>query len=547
MTDSSSRNLDLRMAKAPTRTSRVLATVGCTVALLLGTTSLADAATLRLATPGDVATLDPYAHTESFTSNILSHVYEPLVRRSKTLEIEPALATEWERVSDTTYRFSLRDGVTFHNGNPFTADDVVASIERLKNPDARAKGNAANIDGVRKIDDLTVEIDMAGPYPLLLNDLTGIFMMDEEWMEANDALAPGNITTGTTTYASTNAMGTGPFMLDSYAPDQRIVLLANPDWWDTAEHNLDEVVITPIQSDATRVAALLSGEVDLIFPTPLQDVARIEAAPGFKVIEEPALRLIMLGLNHGADELHAMPGSGANPLKDVRVRRAVAHAIDMDAIRDRIMRGKSRNTGTLVAPPVPGYDEANDERMAYDPDMAKSLLTEAGFPDGFTVGLDCPNDRYVNDEAICVAISGMLAQAGIETDLTTQTKANHFPKVDNGETDMYMIGWATLPPMDGYSVLSSLLATREEGSDLGGNNPNGFSNARVDELAKSAAVELDEAARVGMLQEALAIAREEVAYIPLHQQPLSWAAREGVEVTQYPDEFVRLWWDRVAE
>jgi peptide/nickel transport system substrate-binding protein len=501
----------------------------------------AQAKTLRWAFTGDVATLDPYAHTESFTANFLHHIYEPLVRRDKELAIEPALAVSWEILEPTVWRFKLREGVKFHNGNPFTADDVVASVTRLLDPDARARGNLRAVVEAKKVDDYTVDFVLEGPYPLLLNDLSGVFIMDEEWMKENDALKPGNISTGTTTYASTHTNGTGPFILESYQADAKTVLVVNPDWWDKPEHNLTRIEFTPITSDATRVAALLSGEIDLMFPAPLQDVNRINSAGGFSVIEDPALRLIMLGMEQQAEHLHAYPEG--NPLKDLRVRKALYQAIDMDLIRDRIMRGKSRNTALLVAPPVPGYSEELDVRLSYDPEAAKQLLSEAGFPDGFKTGLDCPNDRYVNDEEICVAIASMWAKIGVQTDLVTQTKSNHFPKVDNGETDIYMIGWATLPPMDAYSVLSSLLTAKAEG--YGGNNPGGYTNARIEELTRAAAVELDVTKRRAMMSEALKIARDEVAYIPLHQQPLSWGVRDGVHVIQHPDEYIRLWFATV--
>jgi peptide/nickel transport system substrate-binding protein len=501
------------------------------------------AQTLRWANDGDVLTLDPYAHTESFTSSFLHHIYEPLVRRDADLAFEPALATSWELVEPTRMRFQLREGVTFHDGAPFTAADVVASIERLIHPDARARGNLSSVSGAEAVDETTVDILLKEPDPLLLNKLSGVFIMDREWLEANGALEPGNTTTGATTYASDHANGTGPFVLESRAPDARTVLAANPDWWDDPIHNLERIEFTPIGSDATRVAALLSGEVDVITPAPLQDVARLEAAEGVTPLQNPSLRTIMFGLNHGDDELHAMPGSGANPTKDVRVREALWRAIDMEAINAKVMRGKARIAGSIIAPPITGYDAATDEKPAYDPEAAKTLLAEAGWGDGFAMNLDCPNDRYINDEEICLAVAGMWAAIGVDTQLTAQTKSNHFPKVDRGETDAYMIGWATLPAMDGFSPLNAMLASRE--GDWGGNNPNGYSNPRMDELARMAASETDEGERVAMLKEAMRIADEEIAYIPLHQQPLSWAARDGVTLIQFPDNYFRAWHYRV--
>lgn len=500
----------------------------------------AEASTLRWSAQGDIATFDPYAHTESFTSNVLHHVYDPLVRRGRELQIEPALATAWRQVAPDRWRFELRRNVRFHDGAAFDADDVVASIERLLHPGARARGNLSQVLKVEKVDAFTVDFVTKGPYPLLLNDLTGIFIMDKEWMTANNALTPGNISSNTTTFASTNANGTGPFRLESYRPDQATIMTVNPNWWDKPDHNLTRIEFRPIRSDATRVAALLSGELDLIVPAPLQDLARIGAAPGFQVIEEPSLRLIFLGLNH-RPELLAMPGR-PNPLRDVRVRRALWMAIDMDTIQRRVMRGKSRNVGTLVAPPIPGYAAELDQPMRFDVEGARRLLREAG-AEGMRVKLNCSNDRYIADEQTCVAIAGMWTRAGVTVDLQTETRATYFPKVDRGETDIYMLGWATLPPMDGFSVLSAIFASRRDG--YGGNNPNGLANARLDEITRTVATELDETKRRALMVEAFRIAREEALFIPLHQQPVAWGARANIQVINFPDEFVRLWYARV--
>jgi peptide/nickel transport system substrate-binding protein len=366
--------------------------------------------------------------------------------------------------------------------------------------------------------------------------------MSKKWMEANNALKPGNTTTGVTTFASTNANGTGPFKLESYKPDVGTTLVVNPDWWDKPQHNLTRIEFKPIKSDATRVAALLSGEIDMMAPAPLQDLQRMSGA-GMKVVEEPSLRVIFLGVNM-RPELLAMPGQ-KNPMLDKRVRQAMWQAIDLDTIQKRVMRGKSRNVALMVAPPVPGYDASLDVLPKYDPDAAKKLLADAGYPNGFKTKLDCPNDRYIADEQICVAIAAMWKKVGIDVDLKTESRATYFPRQDKGETDAYMLGWATLPPMDSYSVLSAIFATRKQGTAFGGNNPNGLSDPRFDDLASKAGVELDEKKRRAMLTEALKIAKDEVYFLPLHQQPVAWAMKTNVELPQFPDEYVRLWFAKV--
>ncbi|MGL5114491.1 MAG: ABC transporter substrate-binding protein [Beijerinckiaceae bacterium] len=516
--------------------------MGAAAAAILGVLAVgAEARTLKWSSQGDIATMDPYAHTESFTSNMHHHIYDPLVRRGRDLQIQSGLATAWRIVEPNRWRFTLRPGVKFHNGNAFTADDVVASVTRLLHPDARARGNLSNVEKAEKVDDLTVDFVLKGPYPLLLNDLTGIFIMDREWLEANNAVTPGNMTRNLTTFASTNANGTGPFMLESYRPDQGTNLVVNPNWWDKAEHNLTRIEFRPIRSDATRVAALLSGEIDMMAPAPLQDLARIGAADGFKVVEEPSLRLIFLGFNY-RDELHGDPGK-PNPMKDKRVRQAFSHAVDLATIQSRIMRGKSRTVGTMVAPPIPGYVAALDAPLAFDAGKARALLAEAGFPNGFKTRLDCSNDRYIADEQTCVAIAAMWTRIGVQVELKSQTRSSYFAMVDKGEADVYMLGWATLPPMDGYSVLSALMHTKA--GAMGGNNPNGLSDPRLDRITQQVAVELDEPKRLSLMQEAFRISREETYFLPLHQQPVSWAMKRNIEVPVFADEYVRLWYAKV--
>lgn len=520
--------------------NRIVTLLAAASAVALAATA-AGANTVRWSAPTDIATLDPYAQTESFTTAMLHHVFDPLVRRGRTMQLEPALATSWKTVKPDTWRFELRKGVKFHNGNAFTADDVVASVTRLLDPGARARGNLSQVIRAEKVDDFTVDLVTKGPYPLLLNDLAGIYIMDKEWMEQTGSLKPGNIATGVSTAASTTAIGTGPFKLESFKPDAGTTMVVNPDWWDKPAHNVTRIEFKPIKSDATRVAALLSGELDLIAPAPLQDLARIGANSAFKVIEEPSLRLIFLGLSQ-RDELKSMPGQ-KNPLKELKVRQALWQGIDLDAIQKRVMRGKSQNTGTLVAPPVPGYDKANDTLPGYSADKAKALLTEAGYPNGFKLGLNCPNDRYINDEAICVAVAAMWSRIGVQTEVKTESRATYFPKQDRGEFDAFMLGWATLPPMDGFSVLSALLTAPKDG--YGGSNPMGYTNPEIERLTREAAVELDETKRRAMMVQALKVAKDTVAYIPLHLQPVAWASRQGLDVPQFPDEYVRLWFAQV--
>ena len=324
--------------------------LGASLALTVLGISGVQANTLRMADSTDIAAMDPHSMTESNTIGFLNHVFEGLVRYNDALQVEPALAESWEFVEPTRVRFRLREGVTFHNGNPFNADDVVASIMRAADDASPVKSNLPGVASIEKVDDLTVDLVLKGTDPIVLNYLTNIYILDKEWMEAHDALMPSDVRGGTENYAVSNSNGTGPFMLESRQPEAKTVLVVNPNWWDTPRHNLTRIEFSPIASDATRIAALLSGELDFITPAPLQDIERINRSDrGVSVIEGPELRTIMLGFNYG-DTLHSSNLTDANPLKDLRVRQALNLAIDMDLIQQKVMRGKSRNAGAARGP-----------------------------------------------------------------------------------------------------------------------------------------------------------------------------------------------------
>ncbi|MEY8842303.1 ABC transporter substrate-binding protein, partial [Cribrihabitans sp. XS_ASV171] len=241
------------------------------------------------------------------------------------------------------------------------------------------------------------------PYPLLLNDLTNIHIFDKEWLVENNAEKPTDVSAGVEGYATFNTNGTGPFKLESRTPEAQTILTVNEGWWDEPAHNLTRIEFQPVTSAATRVAALLSGEVDFVDNAPVQDLPRLQAAPNLKVLERTDLRTVMLGFNR-RDELVA---GGENPMNDLRVRQAMQMAVDMDLIHEKVMRGKSRNAGTLVAPAIPGYSEALDEVVGVDVERAKELLAEAGYPDGFEFDFVCTNESYVNEEQFCQAIASM--------------------------------------------------------------------------------------------------------------------------------------------
>ena len=507
--------------------------------LLAGTSLTANANVFRWANDGDVNSMDPYARQETFLLAFNSHFYEPLVRRNREMAVEAALAERWEMVSPTVWRFHLRRNVRFSDGSPFTADDVLFSVQRTRAPGSNMASVLASVKEVRKIDDFTVEFETTNPNPILLQEITNWGIMSRAWAERNNATRPADLTTREENFATRNAMGTGPFLLQSREPDRRTVMVPNPGWWDRPTHNITRAELNIVANDATRVAALLSNEVDFVYTVPPQDVARISATNGVRIIQGAELRTIYLGLDQMRPVLLKSDVTGRNPFQDVRVRRAMQLAIDTTAIQRSVMRGQSRPTNLMYGPGVNGFVEADDQRTAVDLPRARTLLTEAGFPNGFGVTLDCPNDRYVNDEGICTAVVAMLARINIRVTLNAQTRVRFFAEVNGPRynTSFYLLGW-TPATSDAHNALFSLAGTRD--GSRGVFNNGGYSNPRLDTLIDRIAVETDTAARQRLITEASGIIREDVAYIPLHQQQVVWAVRQGWNVVQTADNYIQL-------
>jgi len=515
-------------------------------AAVLAMTPLSDARAekvFRYATTGDILGLDPHSNNEGPTNTMKGNIYGNLLHRKPDLSLEPELAVSWEVLNPTTWRFKLREGVTFHNGNPFTADDVVMSFKRQTQETSDMSFALATVEDIKKVDDYTIDIVTKGPDPILLLNMPNFYIMDKEWVEENNAFEVVR-GAGKTNFPNTNANGTGPFKVVEWVQDNRVVLVPNENYFNKANMmaNFDKAIFTPISNDATRVAALLSGEIDLMYPVPLQDIKRLESDPNTEALEGPELRTIFLGFDQFRDEMLDMPGSGKNPFKDVRVRRAFYQAIDIEAIKRVVMRGAATPTGLMVAPGINGFQEDMNDRYPYDPEAAKALLVEAGYPDGFPVTLDCPNDRYVNDEAICTAIVPMLERIGIKVTLNAQTKSLHFNKIGRAEgnnTSFFMLGW-TPGSYDSLNPLMQLMTTGKPGH--GDWNSGRYSNPRVEELTEEIKTELDPEKRNAMIREAFQIHKEDFGHIPLHQQALAWGVRTDTveEVIQRPFNDVDL-------
>ena len=516
-----------------TRTTRYCLSALVAFAALSG--AAAQAATFRWANDGDANSMDPYTRSETFLLTFDQNFYDPLVRRDRNLKVEPALAESWEQPNPTTWRFHLRHGVTFHDGSPFTADDVVFSYGRVIAPGSQLNGYMQAVATVNKLDDYTVDFITKLPDPIFLQEITFWAIMPKKWCEDNHAEQAMDLTKKDENYATRHENGTGPFVLDAREPDRRTTMHANAHWWDKMPGNLDRVEFNVIGNAATRVAALLSGDIDMMYTVPPQDVPRLANSADLKVLQVPELRTVFLGFDQARPELLKSDVKGRNPFKDVRVRQAFNMAVDIEAIHQRVMRGQSHPTGLLYGPGVNGYTAASDVRYPYDPAGAKKLLAAAGYPDGFGVTLDCPNDRYINDEQVCQAVTVMLARIGVRVTLNAQTRLKYFAEISNPDyrTSFYMLGW-TPNTYDALNAFYNLAGTRD--GTRGIFNDGGYSNPKFDAVLDQIAVETDGEKRDGEIQAASAMLHDDAAVLPLHQQVVVWAARKNVDLVQMADD-----------
>ena len=317
------------------------------------------------------------------------------------------------------------------------------------------------------------------------------------------------------------------------------MLVVNPNWWDKPRHNLTDVVFTPIQSDATRTASLLSGALDATINVPLQDVQRINSSGVFNVVQGPELRTIFFGMDQFRDELLYSDVKGKNPLKDIRVRQALYQAIDVEAIKRSVMYGVAWPAGMVISPQLHGAPQNNARILPANAEAAKKLLAVAGYPNGFTVGMQCPNSRVVQGEQICLAVIAMLGRVGIKITPQIEPVTKWLMRLNTMDVSFYMMNHAGLPMADAYALLYDIAATRT--ATAGGLNSGRYSNPAFDALLPKIASELDMGKRNALLAEAEGIVRNDVAYIPLHQQPITWAARKGIDLRQSPDNQLRLW------
>lgn len=519
------------------------------VALLLAACAVSvPAKTLRFASAFDPNSLDPHSLALLYQTRVVTQIYEGLVNRDQDFALEPSLAVSWESLDGAKrWRFKLRPNVKFHDGAPFTADDAMFSIGRALAKTSQRANQLRGITAVRKVDPLTIDIVLAAPDAVLPQKLWLVAMMSKPWAEKHNVLLPQDYNAKQETHAVRNANGTGPYVLKSYEQDRRLVLAANPNWWGRGGKgignligNVREAIYTVIQSDATRLAALASGEVDFVIDPPFQDVARLRQDPKLKLAQITDIGTQYLGFDQARSELEYADVKGRNPFKDVRVRRAVYHAIDVDTIVAKVLRGLGKPTGSHLSKPVDGYVPEFEKRLPYDPAAARALLKEAGYADGFGVTLDCVNVTY--RAAVCQAIAAMLAQVGIRVTFQPSPSATFFPKLTQATTSFFEFGWS--PGTDPWTMLNNVVRTYD-GTGSGAFNGGRYSNPQLDRLIDAILVEPDLARRNRLVGDALKILRDDLPLIPLYRRVLTWAARPNIRFAQWPNDVLELRWVRI--
>ncbi len=493
----------------------------------------ASAETVRWARASDALTLDPHSQNQGVTHNFNHHIYETLLNRDVEGNLIPRLATEWYVKADdpTVWVFKLREGVKFHGGEDFTAEDVVFSLNRARSDKSNMRQLHADVADVVAVDDLTVEVKMNGPSPLYPNNITNTFIMDKGWSEEHDVVEVQDFAAGEDNYAVRNANGTGPYVLQSREVDVRSVLTWFDGHW-AEQPAVTEIVYLPIKEAATRVAALLSGEVDIVQDVPVQDIDRLSNTSGVKVETGPENRVIYFGYKFGDAPLKSSNVTDKNPFNDPKVREAMELAIDREAIKRVVMRGQSVPTGVATPPFVNGWTPELDAFPAPDVAKAKELLAEAGYPDGFTVTLDTPNDRYVNDEAISQAVVGMLGQIGIRVTLASRPVAQHSPLILSSDTDFYLLGWG-VPTFDSAYIFNDLVHTKD--GKYGAYNVGLYSNPEIDAKIVSLGTEVDLDKRNATIAEIWKVVKEDRVLLPIHNQVLAYAMKDNLTLAVHPE------------
>ncbi|MBE2242049.1 MAG: ABC transporter substrate-binding protein [Burkholderiaceae bacterium] len=516
----------------------ISALLGAAMALASG---IAQAQTLRWASQGDPQTMDPHSQNEQLTNAMNGQVYEFLIARDRQLNLVPQLATEWKQTTPLQWRMKLRPNVKFHDGTPFTADDVVFSINRAKLPTSQIAVYANAVGEVKKIDDLTVEFNLSQVNPIFLQHINTLNIMSKAWCEKHNVTKPLDFKNKEESFASYNANGTGPYMLVKREPDVKTVYKRNPNYWGKIDGNVQDVIFTPIKQDATRMAALMSGEIDFVLDPPPRDLERLRGGGQVKILDGVENRIIFIGMDQARDELLYSSVKGKNPFKDVRVRKALYQAIDIETIRTKLMNGQAIPTGAVVPSPLGSFNDPEiEKRLPYDVAAARQLLADAGYPDGFEVTLDCPNNRYINDEKICVALAGMWAQLKIKVKVNAMPRSTYFPKLDKLDTSLYMLGWGG-SITDAETTFTPIYRNRGD-KGIGSYNYGNYTDDKLDAAAAAQSSEADPEKRKALIKTVFKLHNDAVRHIPLHRQFIPWAERNNVSAVHRADNWLEWQW-----
>ncbi|MCK0150845.1 ABC transporter substrate-binding protein [Marivita sp. S6314] len=516
---------------------KLTAATAVTASILALSAGTAFAEKLTIGLASEPTAMDPHFHNLGPNNAMTLHIFDRLVDQTEEQVLVPGLAVSWKPIDDLTWEFKLREGVKFHDGSDFNADDVVCTIERAPNVPNSPSSFGTYLKGksVEKIDELTVHFTTPEPYPLMPNDLSTIRIISNE--TGCDA-ATEDFNSGVA------AVGTGPFKFVSYTPGESIVVERNDDYWGTVPV-WSEVEFRPISSGPSRVAALLAGDVDMIASVPTTDITTLKARDNLVISQGVSNRVIYLHMDQFRENSPYVKANGGgdikNPLMDQRVRKAISMAINRDAIVERVMEGVALPAGQLLPDSFFGVSD-NLEVVAYDPEGAKALLAEAGYGDGFEMTIHGPNDRYINDAKVAEAVAQMLTRIGIKTAVETMPRSVYFGRASRGaegnlpEFSFILVGWGA-GSSEASSPLKSLIHTYNPDKGFGSSNRGRYSNPETDALIEEALRTVDDAKREELLARATEIAINDVAIIPTHFQVNTWASREGIRYIARTDEY----------
>jgi peptide/nickel transport system substrate-binding protein len=479
-----------------------------------------------------VTALDPHFHNVGTNTMIGSHFFDTLIQQDEMQRLLPALAVSWKPINDNTWELKLRPDVKFHDGSAFDAKDVIATFKRAPNvPNSPSSFGIYTrpVREVREIDPLTIHMITDGPYPLLPSDISNILIISDAFETAS-----------TDDFNSGKAVvGTGPFRFGSYTPGERIVMERNPAYWEGAEP-WSRVTFRIMTNNASRVAALLAGDVDMIERVPTADIGQLSRNQNIRIVSAPSNRLIYLHMDHVKDPTPFITDKAGqpiakNPLKDVRVRRAISKAINRPAIAERVMEGQAIPAGQLLPDGFFGTTPTLKPE-ALDVDGARRLLAEAGFPNGFRLTIHGPNDRYINDAQVIQAVAQMLTRIGIETQVDAIPWATYATRASRQEFSLFLVGWGAATG-ETSSPLRSLLATVDAAAGMGASNRGRYSNPEMDRILADALKTVDDKAREALLQKAAEVAVGDLGIIPLHYEVSTWATRRGFTYKGRADQY----------